>query len=213
VPYDPTPYLEPARCAVIVFECQELVIGSQSPFQGLVRSVRSGMLEHLAELLTAARGHGASVVYCNIAPREGGVGAAKSPGRDASVRAGEGALTARTDVDYSVVPELAPQSGDLVLQRSHGMSGFSGTDLDVCLRDLGVATVLPTGVSANVGVIGTAIEALNRGYRLVIASDCIAGDPPEYAEQMMRFSYRNIGYVMTGAAIASVWNTWSPQQG
>lgn len=204
MPYDPTPYLTPVKCAVVVFECQELVIGDNSHFPGLVRSVRSGMLHKLASLLDSARRHGVAVVYCNIAPRSGGLGAAKSPGRDAALRAGV-SMAARDDSQYAVVPELAPETGDIVLHRSHGMSAFYGTDVDVCLRDLGIETVLPTGVSANVGVVGTAIEALNRGYRLVIASDCIAGDPPEYTEQMLRYTYRNIGYVMTSDSIAQTW--------
>jgi len=47
----------------------------------------------------------------------------------------------------------------------------------------GVKTVIPTGVSANMGIVGTAIEAVNHGYRLVFAADCIAGDPPEYTSR------------------------------
>jgi hypothetical protein len=60
-------------------------------------------------------------------------------------------------------------------------------------------------VSANVGVIGTSIEALNHGYRLVVATDCIAADPPEFGEQMMRYSYRNIAYLSTSGQIAQIW--------
>ena len=33
------------------------------------------------------------------------------------------------------------------------MSGFHGTELDICLRDMGVKTVIPTGVSANMGIV------------------------------------------------------------
>ena len=50
------------------------------------------------------------------------------------------------------------------------MSGFHGTELDICLRDMGVKTVIPTGVSANMGIVGTSIEAVNHGYRLVLAT-------------------------------------------
>ena len=71
---------------------------------------------------------------------------------------------------------------------------------------MGVETVLPTGVSANLGVLGTAIEAVNHGYRLVIPSDCIAADPPEYGEQMMRYSYRNLGYLTTSDVVTRVWD-------
>ena len=46
-PYDPTPYLIPEQCAVLVFECQQMVIGEDGPYRGLIESVRSGMLDDL----------------------------------------------------------------------------------------------------------------------------------------------------------------------
>jgi nicotinamidase-related amidase len=117
------------------------------------------------------------------------------------------ASSPRPAVDRSIVSELAPGPADVIVERSHGMTGFHGTELDNCLRDLGVRTVIPTGVSANIGVLGTAIEAINHGYRLVFAADCIAGDPPEYADQVVKYSLRNIGYLSTSKAIADIWRS------
>lgn len=178
-----------------------MVIGENGPYRGLIESARSGMLERLAGLLEAARANGARVVYCTISGRSGGWGAAKTPMLDiARARGYTG-----PEPDRSIVPELTPVNGDVIVDRTHGMSAFHGTELDTCLRAMGIETVLPTGVSANLGVIGTAIEALNHGYRLVVASDCIAADPPGYGEQMMRYSYRNIAYMSTAADVAAAW--------
>lgn len=203
-PFDPTPYLVPQRCAVVVFECQQMVIGEGGPYRGLVESARSGMLDRLAELLDAARKYGARVVYCTVSGRPGGWGAAKTPMLDIS----RSRSSTMPEVDRSIVPELAPVEGDIIVDRTHGMSGFHGTELDTCLRALGIETVLPTGVSANLGVLGTAIEAVNHGYRLVVPTDCIAADPPEFGEQMMRYSYRNLGYLSTAGAVASAWQSY-----
>ena len=206
MPVDPTPYLEPSASAVVVFECQQMVIGEHGPYRGLVDSVRSsGMLDTLAGLLDDARSTGATVCYCTVFGRPGGLGAAKSPLND---RTRAAAPAAAAEVDRSIVPELAPKAGDVIVERSHGMSAFHGTELDSVLRDLGVGTVIPTGVSANIGIIGTAIEALNHGYRVVLAADCVAGDPPEYADQMMRYSFRNLGYVTSAAVIAEAWRSY-----
>jgi nicotinamidase-related amidase len=204
--FDPAPYLEPSRCAVVVFECQQMVLGDDVPYRGLADAAHNGMLDRLAELLSAARRNGAHVVYCTMSSRDGGWGAPKTPMLDRARAAG---VARSAEIDRSIVPEIAPVDGDVIVDRSHGMSGFHGTELDPCLRAMGVETVLPTGVSANLGVIGTSVEAVNHGYRLVIPSDCIAADPPEYGEQMMRYSYRNLGYVTTSDAVIGVWDAAS----
>jgi nicotinamidase-related amidase len=57
----------------------------------------------------------------------------------------------------------------------------------------------------NIGVLGTAIEAVNRGYTVVVPTDCVAGDPPEYAEQALRYSVRNIAFLSTRTEIETIW--------
>jgi len=199
--YDPAPYLAPAACAVLVFECQELVLGEHGPYPGLVRSARSGMLDRLSSFLDEARTAGVPVVYCNIAGRPGGLGGGRTPMADANRAARAGS----TGFTSPVVAELTPADGDVIVERTHGMSGFHGTELDTVLRALGVETVITTGVSANLGVLGTAVEAFNHGYRVVVPGDCIASDPPEFREQILRYSYRNLAYVSTADAIAAIW--------
>lgn len=201
--FDPAPHLEPSRCAVVVFECQQMVLGDDVPYRGLADAARDGMLDRLAALLEAARRNGAHVVYCTMSSREGGLGSPKTPMLDRARAAG---MTSNASLDRSIVPEVAPVEGDVIVDRTHGMSGFHGTELDPCLRAMGIETVIPTGVSANLGVLGTSIEAVNHGYRLVIPSDCIAADPPDYGEQMMRYSYRNLGYVTTSDVVIGVWD-------
>ncbi len=67
-----------------------------------------------------------------------------------------------------LIHELGPEPADLVSARLHGVSPFTGTSLDSWLRSLGVDTVVATGVSVNLGVLGLAIEAVNLGYRVVV---------------------------------------------
>jgi nicotinamidase-related amidase len=59
------------------------------------------------------------------------------------------------------------------------VTAFYGTPLDQLLRNCGVRTVVLTGVSTNLGIPGSAIEAVNRGYSVVIPEDCTAGVWPE----------------------------------
>jgi nicotinamidase-related amidase len=87
--------------------------------------------------------------------------------------------------ETELVPALGPEPSDLVSERLHGMSPFHGTSLDSMLRSRGVSTVIATGVSLNVGIIGMTIEALGHGYHVVLPTDCVCGHPLEYGEAVI----------------------------
>ncbi len=204
MPLDLRPYLAPAECALLVFECQENVIGKGSRLPTLVAAVeQSGMLPRLAQLLAAARRAGVLVIFCNAESRPDGLGSPITPLHERQARAPTPAGDAR---DTSVVAALGRQPGDVLIGRWHGMSGFHGTGLDPVLRSRGIRTLLVSGVSLNIGVLGTALEAVNHGYRVVIPSDCVAGDPPEYGEQVLRYTLKNLCWVAPAESVQSAWS-------
>lgn len=53
-------------------------------------------------------------------------------------------------------------------------SAFSGTDLDIRLRERKVSTVVLTGVLSDICVLHTAIDAYNLGYEIEVVSSAIA---------------------------------------
>jgi nicotinamidase-related amidase len=55
-----------------------------------------------------------------------------------------------------------------------GISAFTGSDLPAVLLAGGITTLLLTGVATNFVVEGTAREAVDRGYNVVIVGDCCA---------------------------------------
>ena len=105
-----------------------------------------------------------------------------------------------------LVDELGPEPGDLISPRYHGISPFSGTSLDAWLRNLGVTTVVATGVSVNLGVVGMCIEAANLGYRIVVPVDAVAGFPRDYVEAMLEHT---IALVATRSTVDQVVAAWS----
>jgi nicotinamidase-related amidase len=107
--------------------------------------------------------------------------------------------------DAEVIPELAPEPADLVAARYHGMSAFTGTELDAILRAMDIETVVIGGVSLNEAVIGIAIEAVNLGYRVVIPSDAVMGLPYEFGQDVLRYAMRLLGPVVPVDAILAVW--------
>jgi nicotinamidase-related amidase len=202
VPLDVTPHLDPARCAVVNMECQVGLLGPDSILPGLAKSAADmGLIENLRRLYDAARSVGVRVYYCTDERRPDGFGFARNTlvsrhmpeGRDGS--GGHG----------PVMPEIAPQPVDVVFRREQGLTGFYATGLDPYLRNTGVTTVIVTGVSLNIAVLGTSIEAMNRGYTTVVPNDCIASDPPEYAEIVGRYTLRNIAYVVPSTTIIDFW--------
>ena len=58
-------------------------------------------------------------------------------------------------------------------------SAFSGTDLDIRLRERRVNTVILTGVLTDICVLHTAIDAYNLGYEIEIVKPAVASIWPE----------------------------------
>lgn len=52
-------------------------------------------------------------------------------------------------------------------------SAFSGTDLDVRLRERGITEIWLTGVVTDICILHTAIDAYNLGYSIVIPENCV----------------------------------------
>jgi nicotinamidase-related amidase len=193
-----TPDLDPARTALVVFECQEGIVGTDSVLPGLAAAVREGdVLSNIARLADAARASGVPVVYCTF---ERGARSTMNTPLEIRMRAGGHAPPSMGPI----VAELAPADGDVVIARSEGLTGFHGTGLDDALGPS--RTIVLTGVSVNIGILGTAIEAVNHGYTVVVPTDCVAGDPPDYAEAALRYSLRNLAFLSTSTDIADAWS-------
>jgi nicotinamidase-related amidase len=203
MPLDVRPHLDPARCAVVNLECQEGLLGPDSVLPGLARAAQQvGLVANLATLYTAARSKGVRVYYCTDERRPDGFGLATNT--LVHLRMPEGKTGAGGH--GSVVPEIAPQEADVVLRREQGLTGFYATGLDPYLRNTGVSTVVLTGVSLNIAVLGTAIEAMNMGYTVIVPSDGVASDPPEYAEHVLRYTMRNIAFVVPCQTLVDAWS-------
>lgn len=57
-------------------------------------------------------------------------------------------------------------------------SAFSGTDLDIRLRERGITELCLTGVCTDICILHTAVDAYNLGYKLVIPEQAVASFDP-----------------------------------
>jgi ureidoacrylate peracid hydrolase len=120
------------------------------------------LYEPIRDLVATARDHGSSVIWvCDTHPRE------DREFDKRSVHCITGTWGAQ------IVEALQPPDDDYrVFKRRY--SGFYETDLDLRLRELGVAHVILAGVVTNICVRSTAHDAFFRGYDVIVVQDCVA---------------------------------------
>ncbi len=210
MPVDLSAVAAPGRTAILTMEIQRGVVGDLSAFPQLADSAeRAGVVPNTARLLHAARHLGVPVIHCTAefrADRAGSV--ANCQLIAAMVRNPDHLLVGTPPTE--LVPALGPEPSDLICARLHGVSPFSGTSLDTWLRSLGIQTVVATGVSVNLGVLGLAIEACNLGYQVVVPRDAVAGLPDAYADAVLDNTFPLIATVTTTDALLAAWGATAP---
>ena len=191
------------RSALIINECQNAMInGDFSQNAGLVEQIRvRNVVAHIAELADVCRRTGTLVVHSTIVLRPDGLGTVSS-----CLLLGALAKRGRCVQGYpdaEIHPDLTPDDRDYVLRRVHGLSPFHGTELESVLRQREVRTVVVAGVSTNIGVPGTCLEAVNRGFSVVVAEDCIAGSSREIHDFQVAHTLPLLATIATADDIAA----------
>lgn len=199
------------QAAVLTMELQEGVVGSEALMQTLVAEVESLGLRRVAgELCVEARKRGIPVVHCVAENRPDGRGGTDN----CAVFAMNDRLrreTGRTPIDAgtagaALIAELGPEPEDIVVSRIHGLTPFTQTSLDQILRNLGVRTVIVTGVSVNIGILGTVISAVDLGYNVVLVRDGVCGVPRRYAEDVLAHTMPLLATVVSSGDLRAAWS-------
>ena len=102
-------------------------------------------------------------------------------------------------------PGLGVEPGDLVMSRLHGISALHDTGIDQALRNEGVTTLVVTGVSVNVAVLCTVMEAVNRGYQVIVPRDAVAGVGADYVDAVLDNTIALIATLTTTEALITAW--------
>ncbi len=192
----------PLTSAVVTMEMQRGICGDLAAFVALQDAVALGVADQTGILLDAARLHHYTVMHCIFTLRADRVGTRMDLPLMAAARKDPNYLLQSTEA-VALLPQLHQAPSDLICERHHGVSPFSGTDLDARLRDRGIDTLIVSGVSLNLGVVGLTIEAVNLGYTVVIATDAVAGFPLEYAQNVLRNTLAAIALQATVAQIVA----------
>jgi nicotinamidase-related amidase len=195
--------LDSAQTALVIVECQEGTVGATSALPDLAAAA-APVLPEIARVARAARKAGARVVHLTYVPAFGGL----STNKTTPLQQGIGPVNAGWTAEHggNVVDEIGVEPGDLVLQRSSGMSPTHNTELFAILRNIGVRTVVLAGVSLNVAIPSATTELADEGFNVVIPRDAVAGTPPEHGESMLRYTLRFLATITTSDDVIAAWS-------
>lgn len=203
--------VRPEHTAIVTMELQKGIVGADAILPALPIAVReSGMLDVAGRVCRAAREHGVRVLHATMEERPDGAGQA------VNCRIFAIGAKRRAEVGYSpteigqpgvvLVDELDVQPGDITIPRMHGMTPFTGTELDAVVRNLGVRTIVLMGVSLNLGIIGAALSALDLGYQVIVVRDGVVGLPKAYADAVLENSLSMISTIVTADELIAAWS-------
>lgn len=201
--------VEPSTTAVLTMELQQGVVGETALFQALVDEVaRTGLLDVTRTVCGAARHAGARVVHCTAVSRPDGAGEAVNCrvfAVNKKLREQQGQTPIQLGTPGAELVGGLEDPRDLVVSRLHGMTPFTSTSLDQLLRNLGVKTVVATGVSVNIGVLGMVLSAVDLGYQVVVVRDAVAGVPPSYAQAVLDNTLSMVATIVTSEELLAAW--------
>lgn len=103
--------------------------------------------------------------------------------------------------EYEIIDELKPLDGELIIDKNSA-GAFNSSNIDQLMRNLGIQSLVITGVATNACVETTARDAADRGYKCILVDDACATIQGQEAHDMtMRNFALLFGKVMPTPAV------------
>lgn len=194
-PHGSWPHDGPSRAssvALLLIDLQHDFISDTGYFAccGYDTSAAKAVVKKLEPVLAAARRAGVRVLHTREGHRPSltdlphykrwrSARAGAAIGDTPAHGGADGRFLVRGEPGWQIVPEMAPLEGEDVFDKP-GYGAFTATDLDHCLRCLGVTKLVVAGLTAEVCVHSTIREATDRGYECLLLEDGVAATEPEH---------------------------------
>jgi nicotinamidase-related amidase len=141
--------------------------------------MRGTVIPRLKALQTRFRDAGIDVLHARIACQ-------LEDGRDRSLSQklpGWNNLLMPKDSEASqIIPELAPESGEIVVTKTTD-SALTGTNLRLLLSNMGIRTVIVTGIYTDQCVSSTVRSLADESFQVILVEDCCAAGTDALHEQ------------------------------
>jgi nicotinamidase-related amidase len=93
--------------------------------------------------------------------------------KDALENSKRSAMWSKGEFEYEIIAELEPLPGELIIDKNSS-SPFNSTGIDQLLRNLGIDTLIVTGMATDMCVETTSRDAADRGYNAIVVEDAVA---------------------------------------
>lgn len=153
-----------ARCAVLTNDLQYDLVNKNEERRTAVETFTPKMTSFLAEM----RMLGVPIVHLQLINKE------DDPRAE---RYGDWLPVTKGSDGARIIAQFLDDK-DIVVEKNKD-SGFYETDLDERLRELGVDTVIITGMQTQICVQTTAADGFFRGYNVIVPSDGVVSARPE----------------------------------
>ncbi len=111
-------------------------------------------------------------------------------------------LWSRGSFEHDIIEPLAPLAGELVIDKN-ASSAFNGSAIDQLLRNMGVDTLIVTGMATDMCVETTSRDAADRGYNVVLVEDATATFVEEHHQAALSSLARVYGQVWDTQGVIS----------
>ncbi|MEK8128776.1 cysteine hydrolase [Paenibacillus filicis] len=210
--------LDLERCAIIVIDMQNDFCspGGWLDSIGVDTSALLTPVKPLNRLLPMIRSKGVPVIWVNWGNREDRLNLSPSvlhvydpDGSGAGIGSplpGSGSrVLEKNSWGAALIDGLTAEPGDIHVDKFR-MSGFWDTPLDSILRNLGVHTLLFTGVNLDQCVMHTLQDAVSLGYDAVLLEDCCATSSPLFCKDAAIYNIKQCyGFVASSESLLDAW--------
>ena len=196
--------LDPSKTALLVIDMQRYFVSPHYPlmqtFEKLVPGVTAGYCErvnatvvpNIKRLQECFRAQKLPIIYTAI-------GSCLKDGRDLNAIwkaldqlsvdvLGHRMFPAVDEESWQIDESVAPLLDELVMSKTSS-GAFNSTMLDQTLRNMGIESLIVSGVTTDVCVEATARDAADRGFQVIIAEDgCSAFSPDLHRSALQAFS-------------------------
>lgn len=193
--------VNPKHTALVVWDVQNALVSSAFNKDEFLRNIKT--------ILHIARDTNIPIIYTKIVPL---APAYESPWRTLMQMKRHGVDQSEKlppfmvpgSWEAEIYPDVYPHKADLIIDKNT-TSIFIGTNFENIMRNMGISTLLFTGISTEVGIDSSARDSSNRGFYTIVVSDCVSTSIKEMHDAAL-LTLQRVCMVIPSGEINNCWN-------